>query len=880
MNARDLVGVGLLALLVGLLVAPVLLTDKVYLPRHSETADIPWATASDRPADLHPDEEPINYVLSDKFNLVYPDMVYGLREAQAGHLPEWNPNVLGGVPHAANPLTAVFYPPNWIALLVDPWNAPLAVAALHVFFCGLFLYLFLRMCGLRPFAAIVGGAAFALSGWVAAHLQNTPLVATVAWWPAALFAVEARLRGHGRWSLMTLSLALAMMWLAGFPQLAVLGTLMVAIWALIGIVARVRADGGHKATRHAGGLLVFAMVGGLLASVQLLPTFELMRHSGHQDASADSLVDQRFRIGGWSGMLMPEYLGGPDRDPGLATHWGATLVLGEGPTTDVPSVMNWSERTFYPGILVLALAFVGILYARGRAAWSLVGVGVLGGFMASSEWIIRGLSYLPGFDVGAPARAIVIPAFAIAALAGFGFHVLLEWRVPKLLKSVRFVTLATGVPLVMLALVVGWAFMHPNSILTVLVEVLKAIGVEESMGQGQALETEKYVTAFGRDFPDLARDLLRIFLVSGAGFCLLMVRLRRPHHAPKVAAAAAAIVVIDLLFVFVPANQPVSRSGLFRETAGIKFLEDHLGTDRFMRVSPTHDEALRDYGRLFAPNVGLLYGLPDAQGWREQVPQWYPELWRGVAAEVRSVGVSGIAADQIDNPVLDLARVRFLVARTRIPALENRLVFPTTPDGDEDPGMWIYENRGTLRRARVVHRARCLPDEEARELIRAGEIDSAEEVIIHQWPDHARTVHPVQEGVDVVTATRDDPGRLAFSLDTRGAGWLVVSDTWFPGWRAWVRSPGESKTQRHEVPVVRADTAFMAIPVDAGKQIVELEYVPQSVTIGVVLTALGWIGLLLLPLVHPGGHRARNEERSPAPTEPDANDLGPDEVTA
>ncbi|NRA97527.1 MAG: hypothetical protein HRU14_15125, partial [Planctomycetes bacterium] len=254
MISRDLLAIFALAAIVGGLVLPVILSDDVYLPRHPDTRDVPWKQAADRIEGA--EGARFNAVASDKFNLIYPDQVYARREAEVhGRLPEWNPHILGGVPHAANPLTSVFYPPSWLVLLVNRNDGPLVAAATHIFLAALFVFMLLRITGLRPFAACVGGVSFAFSGWVAAHLQNTQIVATIAWWPLGLFAIEARLRGHGRWSLMTLSLALAMMWLAGFPQLALLGTLVMAIWAAVGICARIKEDGGRRIGRHAGGIL-------------------------------------------------------------------------------------------------------------------------------------------------------------------------------------------------------------------------------------------------------------------------------------------------------------------------------------------------------------------------------------------------------------------------------------------------------------------------------------------------------------------------------------------------------------------------------------------------------------------------------------------------
>jgi hypothetical protein len=49
----------------------------------------------------------------------YPNALY-LRQSlfAEGRLPLWSPNILSGMPFAANPLAGVWYPPGWLALLL------------------------------------------------------------------------------------------------------------------------------------------------------------------------------------------------------------------------------------------------------------------------------------------------------------------------------------------------------------------------------------------------------------------------------------------------------------------------------------------------------------------------------------------------------------------------------------------------------------------------------------------------------------------------------------------------------------------------------------------------------------------------------------------
>lgn len=860
-----------LAAIVAFLTLPAILTDRVYLPQHPGAHDVPWRS--------HPGEdardEPFNSAFSDKMNLLFPDTVHGYSEARAGRFPEWNSLILGGVPHIANPLTSVFYPPNWLFLLVRERNpaahpvdkAPLhrmliIQAALHVLLAGSFFFLYLRSLGARSLPSLFGATAFAFSGWVAAHLQNTPLVAVVAWLPLGLFAIECRLRGGGRLWLMLLSLSVAMMWLAGMPQLAILGTLALFLSGAAGLIGQLGCAPAASIGRNAAGFLVFGAVGLLLSSIQLAPTLEILPFSGHQDRTGEDLVAESLRPGALAGAVLPRFLGDPTERIDPRDRYAARIVLGAG-AGEAPRP-NWSERTFYPGIIVLVLAAFGLFHLRGRALSSLLSLLLLGVALACVPWIIRLLAPIPAFSVGAPVRAVFLVSLALPGLAAFGFQALLDHGRGE--RSLRLATASFAIAsaAAVAAVLFAFAFAFESKALELIVDFLKWCGVERRLGGTEVRPAEIYVEAFRGDFALLRKDLA--FLagwLAAAAAAFWMIR-RRPAQSGFARAALFGIMAADLLAFFIPVNLPVRREGLFRETPAIRFLRNNLGDQRILRVSGSVEEALREADSLFKPNYGMLFGIRDAQGWREQIPRWYLRLWEGVAARTIDAGVSGIAAGQAGSPVLDLARVGFLVASREIPSLGDYEAFRPLPSHPRD--LWIYRNPGAVPRAYVVHRARSLPESEALALLKSGEADFRTEVLLDRWPEGAeqsRYEEPATPASVVVEEAA--PGRSTIQVATDSPGWLVVTDTWYPDWKA-TRTGADGVPV--PVPVARAQVAFRAIPLQAGTQTIHLHYVPGSITAGGILTALGWIGFLLLPLVGSPGRRphAPDSPRRPEPS--------------
>jgi hypothetical protein len=83
---------------------------------------------------------------------------------------------------------------------------------------------------------------------------------------------------------------------------------------------------------------------------------------------------------------------------------------------------------------------------------------------------------------------------------------------------------------------------------------------------------------------------------------------------------------------------------------------------------------------------------------------------------------------------------------------------------------------------------------------------------------------------------QDGPNRVTIHAVVEAPGYLVVADTWYPGWQA--RVDGE------RVDILRANYAFRAVPLEAGEQTVEMVYRPASILWGAGITAGG--GSLLI----------------------------------
>jgi hypothetical protein len=144
-----------------------------------------------------------------------------------------------------------------------------------------------------------------------------------------------------------------------------------------------------------------------------------------------------------------------------------------------------------------------------------------------------------------------------------------------------------------------------------------------------------------------------------------------------------------------------------------------------------------------------------------------------------------------------------------------------------------YRRPSALPRAYLVRRALTVPDGDAAfAAVTRPAFDPRADVVLE---DAAPALEPGEGRVEVLAAS---PGGLDLAVETSGAALLVVSQGFFPGWRAHVDGA--------RVGVQRADYVLMALPVPAGTHRVALRYRPRSAVVGGALSAFGAIATAAL----------------------------------
>lgn len=155
----------------------------------------------------------------------------------------------------------------------------------------------------------------------------------------------------------------------------------------------------------------------------------------------------------------------------------------------------------------------------------------------------------------------------------------------------------------------------------------------------------------------------------------------------------------------------------------------------------------------------------------------------------------------------------------------------TGPPAAAEGGLGLFERAATTPHAFVAHGARIDADPvETRALLDFGDADRAPFI---EGLDTA--VDPAGRAPTPVTITDYRADRITLDVSTEHAGWLVVRDGFYPGWKARINT--------RPADVVRANRVFRAVRVPPGRHTVVLRYDPDSWRFGCALAVAATLAL-------------------------------------
>jgi len=158
-------------------------------------------------------------------------------------------------------------------------------------------------------------------------------------------------------------------------------------------------------------------------------------------------------------------------------------------------------------------------------------------------------------------------------------------------------------------------------------------------------------------------------------------------------------------------------------------------------------------------------------------------------------------------------------------------------------GVAVYENRRAQPRAWMVSKVVTLTPEQILAAIQHSQMPDGTPFDAGQW---GLVEEPLQLASadthpgDVVVTTLGD-ARVELKTRSAAAAFLILSDVYYPGWRASIDG-----RQTH---VYQTDYLLRGVAVPAGEHVVEFVFRPQSVYVGALISSLSVLVLVALRFV-------------------------------
>jgi hypothetical protein len=273
----------------------------------------------------------------------------------------------------------------------------------------------------------------------------------------------------------------------------------------------------------------------------------------------------------------------------------------------------------------------------------------------------------------------------------------------------------------------------------------------------------------------------------------------------------------ELLWISHRCNLYYTREALYPDSGALRVMQQRLGPPDFHRFM------VWGTWKMLPPNLSSIWGLSDVRGYLSlPVSRWRFLLETAEGADFDNIAV-------LKNPESPIYRL-LSIGYQLVPRGVNTAVFETD---ERVPSM--HRRRDSLPRAFLVHDVRSVPDLEAmRAALRDRAFDPGR--VAYLLKDVPLPSVAPATGPEQVVIERMEERAVHLRVDASAPGMLVLSDVFYPGWKAEVNGRPER--------ILPANHGVRGIPIPAGVHFVRIEYAPSWFPLGLAGTGLGLIACL------------------------------------
>lgn len=761
--------------------------------------------------------------------LLWVDAVKGL------DLPLWNPYSYSGTPLLATLQPGVFYPLN-LLLLVLPFDLAFNwTIVAHFPMAGIFTYVLARELGSSKTGATTAGLVFMLTGYLFSVHNVMSTLFTAAWAPLAVVAYLRAVKRRSTGYAVATGVVFTVMFTGGGVEVLFATILLVFIAALFPSVFDLSTDAIPEPSARAGDRIVFAAAACVvflgLSAVQLLPFLELAGQSIRSwGLSYEEATTWSFDFKDFLHFFIPDPYGyGVDNEKYWSNQsWLKTVYIGA-----VPFVLAFffvrDTRRKVAAFAIVALAYLALALGRNNPVYSVL------------------FNYFPFFSkIRYPVKFLFVPFLFVSLAAGLGMDTFRN-RVIGRLGTER------TTPAVLIALATAGAVVF--GLLNFFDPAITSWLVDRGIDYPEYNKAE--INLFN------AKRVIFFFVAS---VLAVFAGLRSRRFAQAAPHAVLVLLAVDLFFAHQGYyastgagvyHRPGEVLSLIREEGRDKGLYRVFVTPRTMRegvevpADGPFDARLLRSMRLDKERVtgyNIEHRVFDVGG--------FGVMRRADYTNVHTMMLSGERIDSTN--LLSAMNVRYVVSLPEIDSPEFRLVraVGAAEDADEtvegEKILKVYENLNYLPRFFTVTDYRVVEDgKDYLDTLTSKDFPFETTVLLEEEPEllagDGERSGEVRGEVKVMDYRMNS---VSLSVRCPGPCVLVASESWYPGWKAFV--DGEERE------VLRGNYIYRAVELEGGIHEVEFRYAPLSFRAGAVISLISALGIGAFAVVRLRGGRRRD----------------------
>jgi hypothetical protein len=818
------------------------------------------------------------------FIAVRPGIILATEMMKEGTIPLWNPYMGGGNPLATDTINYVFSPTILLFMIpVDYWDFGLLTL---LWLAGFFTFLFLRSMKLNFTSSIAGATFYMLSGVFTWHLAH-PHIPVIIFTPLILYSVEMLFQTRSPKYVILTSVSLCFGILGAHLESVILQFLFIVSYFFYRLIFpiflkyylkyknKVLNDDFNKQIYNTKKILTWSIIalilGVGLSAFFIIPVYE------HVTISDLSAHDPGYGLNYWKKLVIAfafvPYVMGPI----LHGYW----------SLEMPN--QWASAWGFSGVFSLFFSVTAIiLFLKNKTKDTIhkytplffIGISVFFMMKTFGVPIVNLIGALPVFDVIAfPRYSGTFIPFGFAIAAAFGIQWLSTINVKRtipiisclivililvmvsipfftfLSEDAKFNPLVTrddAIHYVMFQFLLAGLFVI--AALLVSLSILKNRSVNIAIIPIIILELSLFIP-MGLDkwsmFYKSIITLIGMGIISILALFPNKISWNYKTKKLKLSGISLILVVTTFGFIIISEQSPqgiADRFDYHQENKLTVFLKENLENHRMFSLDftlgPNHPSAYQINSiSIFTPFITDWFAL-----FNENFLQ--PKPWNqnlGYPPFSHQYGPDSYKIYLDNKYYYDFLGVKYLVTAQKV---DSTILKPVHKFGSTV----VYESEQVFPRVFLVNEFKIMNSfNDAQKTIKDNDIDLRKTVILEgqlsQKEIESLTLSTIDENKQP-KITLYSPNKVIIETSNESSSLLVLTDTYFPGWHAYV--DGEKTT------IYRADGLVRSIFIPPGAHSVTFSYLPESLVHGTIISIFSGVSLGVILLYYKIKYKKNN----------------------